>query len=82
MINAIKLILQVPPFPGPWYSILHLVCEAQPCSDCAVPGGDPLNFGEIVRSKLYCSKRCSNIGVSLKYVAPYELMNSTVYEIF
>ena len=58
------------------------MCEAQPRSDGAVPGGDPLNFGEIVRSKLYCSKKILNIGVSLKYVAPYESMNSTVYEIF
>ena len=56
MINAIKLILQVPPFPRPWYSILHLVCEAQLRSDGAVPGGDPLNLRKIVRSILYCSE--------------------------
>ena len=53
MINDNKLIPQVPPFPPPWYPVLHLVCEAQPLSDGAVPGGDALNLGEIVRSKLY-----------------------------
>ena len=56
MINDNKLISQVPPFPPPWYSVLHLVCAAQPLPDGAEPGGYALNLREIVRSKLYRSE--------------------------
>ena len=56
MIKGIKLIPQVPPFPTPWYPVLHVVCEAQSLSDGAEPRGDALNLGEIVRSKLYWSE--------------------------
>ena len=53
--GAEKLISQVPAFPSPGYSILHLVCDAQPRPDGAVSCGDHLNLGEIVRSTLYWS---------------------------